>query len=193
MRQARGTSIGTSDSLTSLYFLKMRQDVPYQILEMIFGGTNRRTLHSWFHMVIDYIYCHSPILIRSRNLSNPNHMMALLEELHGATMRNTRCASTFLPTMLEFIRQNPLLGWMKLVVMSWDSRHILTPHSMDFDEQKRSWSTKVSDNAIVKLACSGMDSIQKFVYMCSASISPANTDEALASFLIDLEGNQGKY
>ena len=171
----------------------MRKDIPYLALELLFGGASAHTLRDWFNMVVDYVYTNSPILIRSRNLSAPHHMTALLEELHSATMRNTRCATAFLPTMLETMRQNPNLGNLKLVVVSWDSRHIKTQHSSSFDFQKRSYSSKIGNNAIVKLAATGADSVQRFIFMTTASTSPSNTDEAMASFLLDFETNQGKH
>ena len=87
----------------------MRKDIPYIALEMMFGGTTTTTLHSWFILVVKYIYNNSPILIRSRNLGNPNHMRAVLEELHAATMRCTRASTSYTPTMLEAARLNPLL------------------------------------------------------------------------------------
>ena len=84
-----------------------------------------------------------------------------------------------------------VLGHLKLCGVCWDSRHIPIHHCICFPLQKRTFSTKLSDNAIVKLAACGLDGIQKFVYLTTASISPSNTDEAMASFLIDFETNTG--
>ena len=130
---------------------------------------------------------------RSRNLSNPNNMKAVLEELHGATLRNTRATAAFLPTMFQAQQQNPQLGQLKLVVIAWDTRHVKSQHSSSFNFQRRSFSTKIGDNAVVKIAACGLDSKQKFVYLTSASISPSNTDEALCSYLIDMEATQGMF
>ena len=108
-------------------------------------------------------------------------------------LRNTRFTSSFTPTMQEAMRRNPQLGNLKLVGICWDSRHIKTQHPIDFKFQRRSYSTKIHNNAIVVLSACGLDAIEKFVYLTAASVSPANTDEALASFIIDLETDYGKY
>jgi hypothetical protein len=114
-----------------------------------------------------------------------------LEELHSATMLNTRFCAAFLPILRRFEQNNPHLGPLQLVGMSWDSRHVHCPHTSSFDHQRRIYSTKIMDNAIIKLAVAGLDGKQRFIYMTSGSISPALTDEGLCSFLIDLEINQG--
>ena len=158
----------------------------------MYGGTSASTVLRWFYLVVDYVYANSPILLRSRNLSALNNMTELLEDFHGATMRNTRFSAAFIPTMNEAIRQNPQLGDLKPVCISWDSRHVKTPHSVSFDFQRRTFSTKIGDNAVVKLAAAGLDALQRFIYLTTASVSPANTDEAISRFLIDLETNQGK-
>ena len=183
--------LGTADAVTALFFLKMKQDFPYHVLGVMFGGVAACTVLRWFDLVVDYVYVHAPVLRHSRNLSAPNNMIPLLEEQHAATMRCTRFTATFLPTMREFERLNPHLGPQKLVGESWDGRHLKTPHSSCFDFQRRTYSTKVHDNAIVKLAAAGLDAIQRFMYCTAASISPANTDESISSFIIDLETNQG--
>ena len=36
-----------------------------------------------------------------------------------------------------------------------------------------------------------MDSIIRIVYILAASVSPSHTDERLARFIVDTEGNQG--
>ena len=161
-------------------------------MEVMFGGTSTTTLNRWFHLVVDFIYRTSLVLIRSRNLGNPINLRAVLEEMHGGSMRNTRFSASFTPTMREVERRNPHLGTLKLCGVIWDSRAIKTEHSISFPFQRRSFSTKISDNAIVELAACGMDSLKKFVYMTTASISPVNADEAMASYLIDMETNQGK-
>ena len=159
----------------------------------MFGGTSSDTLQKWFNLVLEYTYINSPILRRSRNLSNPNHMRAVLEELHAATLRNTRATASFTPTMLEVQRLNPHLGSLKLVVVVCDSRHIKCHHSICFFFQRRTYSTKIGNNAVVKLVACGLDGKQKFIYLTAASISPSNTDEAVCSFLLDMETNQGDY
>ena len=159
----------------------------------MFGFASKSTAINWFDLVLDFVYSNAPVLQRSRNLSNFGNMGEIMEEFHGATMRNTRCSAAFLPTMHRFEQLNPHLGPQKLVCISWDSRCILCPHTSSFDHQKRMFSSKVKDNAIIKLAAAGLDGIQRFIYLTSASISPAMTDEGLCSFLIDLETNHGMY
>ena len=183
--------LGTADSVTALFFLKLRQDTPYEILSLMFGFSSAQTAWNWFDFVLDFIYSNAGVLQRSRNLSNPGNMAEIMEEFHGATMRNTRFTAAFLPTMQRFEQQNPHLGPQKLVCISWDSRCVLCPHTLSFDHQKRIFSSKVQNNAITKIVATGLDGIQRFCYMSGASISPANTDEGVCSFLIDLETNQG--
>ena len=185
------TKAATADTLTAVFFLKMRSDISYRVLGLMFG-CGSSTISDWFHLVLDYIYQNSPLLVRSRNLSNPANMRELLEEVHYATMMNTRFATSFLPTMQEAIRRNPNLQGYKLCGCSWDSRHILIAHCICFDHQKRQYSSKVCNNAIVKTAMCDMCGKQKFHYTVSASISPANTDESLCGFLIDLENATGR-
>ena len=139
----------------------------------------------------DFVYDNAHVLQRSRNLSNIGNMVELLEELHNATMLNTRFTAAFTPAKQRFEQLNPHLGPQKLVCMCWDSRCVFCHHTSSFDQQKRVFSTKVNDNAIIKLVVSGLDEIQRVIFMSSASISPAATDEGLCSFLIDLEANQG--
>ena len=183
--------LGTADAVTAVFFLKMKQDCAYHVLGVMFGGVSASTVLRWFDLVVDYVYVNAPVLRRSRNLSAPNNIIELLEEQHAATMRCTRFTASFLPTMREFERLNPHLGPQKLTGHSWDSRHLKTPHSSSFDFQRRTFSSKIQDNAIYKLACAGLDSVQRFIYCTAASISPANTDEGICSFIIDLETNQG--
>ena len=192
--QGHHSHAGTADSLTAVFFLKLRSDISYRILGLIYGSSGASTMLNWFHLVLDHVYQNSLLLIRSRNLGNPNNMRALLEELHQVTMHNSRFAATFMPILNEAARRNPLLvqnGPLKLVGGGWDSRHILIPHSICFDHQRRQFSSKVSGNAIVKTAMCGLDGKQKFHHTVSASISPANTDEGLCGFLMDLEATTG--
>jgi hypothetical protein len=184
--------LGTADAVTALFFLKMKQDIPYDVLGIMYGGAVDTTMMRWFYLVLDFVYSNLPVLTRSRNLTGQNHLGDILEELHGATMRNTRFSTTFTPTMIEAMRVNPQLGQLKLVGICWDSRHLLVPHSINFNFQKRTFSTKIGDNAIVKLAACGLDSIQKFIYLTTCSISPTHADGAICRYVMDLEANQGE-
>ena len=182
---------GTADSMTAMFFLKFRQDIPYRYFGLLFGDAEHKTISKWFDDILDSVYQTSPLLVRSRNLSNPNNLRELLEDMHSASVRNTRFSASFTPTMNEAMRRNPLLGNLQLVGCMWDSRTIKIPKSQDFDQQRREYSTKIKCNGIVKIAASGLDGKQKFQYLTTNSISPACTDEAMSSFLIDLETTQG--
>ena len=185
-------TLGTADAVTALFFLKFKQDIPYDVLGIMFGGSVDTTMIKWFYLVLDFVYTNSAVLTRSRNLTGGFHLLEILEELHGATLRNTRFTAAYTPTMNEVMRANPQLGQLKLVGTIWDSRSLRIPHSLDFNFQKSSYSTKIGDNAILKIAACGMDSIQKFIYLTTCSISPRNADGAICRYLMDLEANQGK-
>ena len=182
---------GTSDSITALFLIKMRQDPSFRLLGLMFGCSSQ-TAQDRFNMVLDFIYANSSVLQRSRNLGNVGNLTEVLEEFHNATMLNTRFTAAFLPTLRRFEQLNPHLGPLKLVCICWDSNCVLCCHTSSFDHQKRMFSTKIKDNAIIKLAATGLDGIRRFLYVAGASISPSCTDEGLCSFLIDLETNQGK-
>ena len=182
---------GTADTITAMFLIKMRQDPSFRMLGLMFG-CNQMSAQNWFNIVLDFIYANSLVLQRSRNLGNVGNLTQVLEELHHATMLNTRFTAAFLPTLQRFLQLNPHLGQLKLVGICWDSNCVLCPHTSSFDHQKRIFSTKVHDNAIIKLCATGLDGKRRFMYIASASISPACTDEGLCSFLVDLETNQGE-
>ena len=147
----------------------MRQDPPYDTLALTYGFSSQRTAQHWFDLILDFIYDNSYVLQRSRNLGNLGNMTELLEECHAATMSNSRFATAFLPVMNRYYQQQRLIDpnfvYPKLVGFCWDSRCVLCPHSSSFDHQRRMFSSKVKDNAIIKLACAGLDGVQRFIYM----------------------------
>ena len=59
--------------------------------------------------------------------------------------------------------------------------------SSDFHLQKRSLSTKISDNGIQKITISTMGSKPLITFPLMVSISPAGTDESNCEHLITLE------
>ena len=118
--------------------------------------------------------------------------LIIFEYLHAATRANSRCYHAFQPVVEQYMANNPQAGHMKLVVIAWDSRHIPVPHSSSFDHQTRLYSTKIHDNAIVKLVGSAMDAKAVFLYMFSASTSPSNTDESSTRYLLQVEENHGE-
>jgi hypothetical protein len=67
----------------------------------MYGGSVDTTMMRWFYLIHDFVYTNSDVLRRSRNLTGANHLTAILEELHGATLRNTRFTAAYTPTMNE--------------------------------------------------------------------------------------------
>ena len=128
-----------------------------------------------------------------RDLSDDAKFLRILEELHNATRANERCYHAFQGHLDEYMAQNPQLGFVKLIVIAWDTKHIPVMHSTCFEHQTRLYSTKIHDNAIVKLVGCGMDGIAKFLFMLNASTSPSCNDQGIASYFLEVENNQGRF
>ena len=184
--------VGTADSVMACFLLKFHKNIDDRFLGFLFGDQEKRNASRWFHLVLDYIYVNSQFLIRSRSLSQVNHLRDLFEELHGSTMRQSRCAEMFRPQVLNYQANNPAAGPMKLVTISWDTRHIKIPKLSDHLNQRRSYSTKIKQNALSKLIGASQEGIVAFIYVLAASISPASNDERLARYILDMETNLGK-
>ena len=118
--------------------------------------------------------------------------LIIFEYLHAATRANSRCYHSFQTVKDRYMANYPQTGHMKLVVIAWDSRHIPVPHSRSLDHQTRLSSTKIHDNANVKLVGSNMDAKAVFLYMFTASTSPSNIDESSTRYLLKVEENQGE-
>ena len=185
--------LATPDALAILFLLKLRKDIDYLSLQLFFGDVADGTLERWFHCVLDFIYSQGSLLDDLRHLSHHLVMRDILEDLHSATVNNSRCYAAFLPMLQDFMNRNPHLGQLKLVLIGWDSNHIPISHTSCFTHQQRLYSTKIHDNAIVKLVGCGMDAKGRFLFMLAASTSPSCTDQGLARYLLNVEATQGEY
>ena len=79
---------------------------------------------------------------------------------------------------------------MKLVVLAMDSLHIGIQTPSNHDSLKRTYSSKISSNGVVFTVIASPDSLPCWIGCLAASVSPANTDERLASLYLRLN-NQG--
>ena len=72
-------------------------------------------------------------------------------------------------------------GDFKLVVFAIDSLHLATQTPGNHDTLKRTFSSKIGKNAVVCTLISSPDALPCWVGCLAGSVSPANTDERLAS------------
>ena len=147
--------LATADSVAVLFLIKQRKDIDYVSLQLFFGDVGDGTLERWYHAVLRFIYAQGALLQRLRHLSNIPNMTRILDDLHEATAANSRCYTVFGRMLRRYMIQNPHLGEVKLCVCAWDTRHIPIPHSSCFSHQSRLFSTKIHNNAIVKLVGAG--------------------------------------
>ena len=77
-------------------------------------------------------------------------------------------------------------GDFKLIVYSIDSLHVGTQTPSDHDSLKRTFSSKIGKNAVVATVISTPDALPVWFGCLAASVSPANTDERLASMYLRL-------
>ena len=178
--------------MLSCFLLKFHKNVDDRFLGLLFGDQDQKNARKWFFMVLDYIYSNSQFLVRLRSLSQANHLRDQFEELHGSTMRQSRCAEIFRPQVLHYEANNPAAGPMKLAMVGWDSRHAKLPKIGDHLDQRRSFSGKIKQNALSQLLGASPEGIVAFMYVLAASTSPASTDERLATYILDMETNLGK-
>ena len=83
-------------------------------------------------------------------------------------------------------RVGRLPGDVKLVVFSIDSLHLAIQTPSNHDSLKRTFSSKIGSNAVVCTVISTPDSLPCWFGCLAASVSPANTDERLASMYLRL-------
>ena len=183
--------LATPDAVAILFLLKFRKDIDYVSLQLFFGDLGDGTLERWFHCVLDYVYSQGKLLRELRHLSNNQNLSNILEDLHSATVANSRCYAVFQPILQNYMNLNPHFGHVKLVVIPWDTRHIPIPHTSCFSHQTRLYSSKIHGNALVKLVGSGMDAIGRFLFLLAASTSPSCTDQGIARYFLHVEANQG--
>ena len=86
-------------------------------------------------------------------------------------------------------RVGRLPGEIKLVVFAIDSLHVAIQTPSNHDSLKRTFSSKIGGNAVVCTVISGADSLPCWFGCLAASVSPANTDERLASMYLRLNSD----
>ena len=189
--------LGTPDAVTGLFLLKFHKAYDDRMLGLLYGGSDKTVPEKWFRLVLRHVYAQSPFLIRMRSLGQLNNLWELLVECNQATMTNSRLATIFARQVHQYEINNPLLiqqhGPMRLVVFEWDSRHLKIMKPENHQHQKRTYSSKIKSNAVVKLVGCTSDAIVRFIYILTASTSPSCTDESLARYMIDMETNLGEF
>ena len=114
--------------------------------------------------ILKWFIEHDPILQRNRNLSNPANLANLLEDAAIAVDQYPRVRGVF--------NTGPHRG-LRLAILLLDGRHIRVPHSTDYYFQRRTHSTKIHNNAVVKLTVADVTGMPLFSTPLSASFSPA--------------------
>ena len=95
----------------------------------------------------------------------------------------------FSDRLLEYARRvGRPPGVMKLVVFAIDSMHVAIQTPSNHDSLKRTFSSKIGCNAVVCTVISSTDALPCWFGCLAASVSPANTDERLASMYLRLNG-----
>ena len=92
--------------------------------------------------------------------------------------------AAFTERMDAYARRVGRVGQMKLVVLAMDSLTIGIQTPSNHDSLKRTYSSKISSNGVVCTVISSPDSLPVWVGCLAASVSPANTDERLASLYL---------
>ena len=109
-----------------------------------------------------------------------------------ATMTNPRVSEIYRPWLEAYQQRNPNAPrLMYTVVLALDGVEIEVPKSKDPYLQARTYSSKSSINALGKLFFSMMDGIARFVAICTATSSPAATDERNHAHMIFDETHGG--
>ena len=180
----------TPDAITSLYLFKMRENLDFDSLGMIYG-VGRESARYWFNQVFDSIATSSPFLHLLQNLSDNNCLRELYEQAHSATCRNETLSAVFMGRLQAYERRVGRQGEMKLVVLALDSNHLSVQTPSNHDALKRTYSSKVGHNAVVCQAIASPDGMPCWMGCLSASTSPSNTDERQANlfFRLNAQGN----
>ena len=106
-------------------------------------------------------------------------MTDTLEEVHRASMMNERASA------LYGVLCQP---GEKLCVIVWDSWPVQIQKPENHRNQRGSWSTKHHGNSLSRLEGCDLEGKPVFTLTLSASTSPRATDEAMAYFILDVEG-----
>ena len=85
----RGPYINTLDGVLSMFFLKIRKDFSMRDIGIIFG-LSAMQVSNVFKDILTHIQTTDPILQRNRSLATPQHLQALLEEVHQVNFLQDR-------------------------------------------------------------------------------------------------------
>ena len=77
----RGPYVNTRDGVLSMFFMKIRKDFSMRDIGIIFG-LSAMQVSNVFKDLITHIQTTDPVLQRNRSLGTPQHLQALLEEVH---------------------------------------------------------------------------------------------------------------
>ena len=167
----------TPDSLAALVLVKIHHDVSYRLLGIMFGIVNSQAVF-WTEKIRNYVFLNDQVLIRNRNLANPNNLANLLETAHQATINCPRTSAIY---------ANAVLPGTRLAVIAVDSKATKAMKSSDSDLQYRTHSTKIKANALQKMTMSSVDGMPLITFPLMVAISPAGTDESNMEALITIE------
>ena len=120
----------------------------------------------------DYIFEHDASLIRNRNLSNPVNVRHLLLTALQATNNNARVRAIF-----DYARYSRGAApghppYDNLILLAIDGNHIEVSRSKDPHLQRRTYSTKIKGNAVVKIRVSDAEGKPLFSTSMMCSLSP---------------------
>ena len=132
-------------------------------------GLSKDQVNIWVNRIQSFVFLNDPILRRNRELSNNQNLVDFLEEAHQATLTDRRTVATYNHLSVPNTR---------LCVIAIDSRAVKISKSQDYSLQHRSYSTKITNNAVSKMTLSSMEGLPLISFPLLASISPAGTDES---------------
>ena len=182
---------GTADAMAALFHMKLKHDIPVSVMQIMFGMRSTTPVLEWFYFLLEWTYVNSPIIQRMRNLSHPQVKWDIMNELVNATLLDEKFTAVYSDWVQRYNNSHPNQAPKRLTCVSFDSRVIKSPSSLSFDHQKRTFTTRINKNGMLKLVGAALDGSQKYMYMTSASISPAHTDESLCSSILHFEANSG--
>ena len=188
VREPHRENILTSDAITALYLIKLRDGPSFRFLGAAIFGVSHVTCTYWFHKVADAIFVHSEFLHRIRNTGNNATLRQLYEEAYQATCANDTLTTAMRPVLDAYEARNPhMRGLMKVVVFSIDSLTIACNQMSEHSHKKKNYSSKISKQGLMSTVVCSADGLPKYITNMSSSSSPSCTDERILASLIDLE------
>ena len=109
-------------------------------------------------------------------------MRDTLEEIHRATLINTRASAVF-----GVLAQQG----EKLCVLAWDSWPVKIQKPSNHRNQRVSYSTKHHGNSLSRMEAADLEGRPVFTLNLSVSSSPRGTDEAMSYYTLQLEAQAG--